>query len=140
MSEESTTPDLLERWRVSFEAGRSGDYDAAMTIWGPDPVWDTSPLGLGVYEGVAAIREFWEDWIGTYRGYAVEAEEMLDLGSGVTFAVIVQSGSPPGSSRELRLRYAAIAEWAEGGVVRITNYTDIDEARAAAERLAEERG
>jgi len=28
----------------------------------------------------------------------------------------------------------------DGKIARITNYTDIDEARAAAERLAEERG
>jgi hypothetical protein len=30
--------------------------------------------------------------------------------------------------------------WEDGLIVRVTNYTDIDEARAAAERLAEERG
>jgi hypothetical protein len=30
--------------------------------------------------------------------------------------------------------------WAEDSIVRITNYLDIDEARAAAEQLAESRG
>jgi hypothetical protein len=30
--------------------------------------------------------------------------------------------------------------WVQGVIVRETNYTNIDEARAAAERLAEERG
>jgi hypothetical protein len=30
--------------------------------------------------------------------------------------------------------------WAEGSIGRFTTYTDIDEARAAAERLAQERG
>jgi hypothetical protein len=29
--------------------------------------------------------------------------------------------------------------WEDGKIVRMTNYRDIDEARAAAERLAEER-
>jgi hypothetical protein len=31
-------------------------------------------------------------------------------------------------------------DWSDGLIVRNTTYPDIDEARAAAERLAEERG
>jgi hypothetical protein len=38
------------------------------------------------------------------------------------------------------MRWAAVAEWADGLTTRVTVYTDIDEARAAAERLAQERG
>jgi hypothetical protein len=33
----------------------------------------------------------------------------------------------------------SVYEWADGAVARATTHTDIDEARAAAERLAEER-
>ena len=43
-------------------------------------------------------------------------------------------------SGDVRLRYAAVTAWVEGAVARDTNYTDIDEARAAAERLAQSRG
>jgi hypothetical protein len=32
-----------------------------------------------------------------------------------------------------------VSEWAQGKIVRITSYVDIDEARAAAERLDEDR-
>jgi hypothetical protein len=39
---------------------------------------------------------------------------------------------------EVTIRYAVINVWVEGLIERSTNYTDIDEARAAAERLAEE--
>ena len=138
MSEESTTPDLAERWRRSFTAFNNGDIDSALSLWGPDPVWDLSPMGLGVYDGLAAVRDFWEDWIGAYDEWEAKAEEILDLGSGVTFAVVLQRGRPIGSSGDVRLRYAAVASWAHGRIVRITNYGDIDEARAAAERLAED--
>ena len=69
----------------------------------------------------------------------MEAEEILDLGNGVTFTVVVLKGSPTGGG-QVRLRYAAVTEWVEGKVVRDTNYTDIDKARVAAEQLAEERG
>jgi hypothetical protein len=41
---------------------------------------------------------------------------------------------------DVRLRYAVVGVWVEGLVVRLTNYGNIDEGRAAAERLAEERG
>jgi hypothetical protein len=38
------------------------------------------------------------------------------------------------------MRDAWVCDVVEGEVVRLTVYPDIDEARAAAERLAEERG
>jgi len=38
------------------------------------------------------------------------------------------------------MRYAAVGVWREGLIERVTSYRDIDEARAAAERLAESRG
>jgi hypothetical protein len=38
------------------------------------------------------------------------------------------------------MRFAAVTTWVDGLIERNTNYTDIDEARAGAERLAEERG
>ncbi|HXW58406.1 MAG TPA: hypothetical protein VEJ23_02895 [Solirubrobacteraceae bacterium] len=34
----------------------------------------------------------------------------------------------------------AVWTWRDGLIVRTTNYADLDEARAAAERLAKERG
>jgi hypothetical protein len=63
MSENSTTPGPVERWRRSFTAFSNGDTDAAMSLWGADRVWDLSPMGLGVYGGLAAILDFWQDWV-----------------------------------------------------------------------------
>jgi hypothetical protein len=58
----------------------------------------------------------------------------------VTFFVAFQRGTPTGSSGSVELGYATVSTWNDGLVERSTHYTDIDEARAAAERLAEERG
>jgi hypothetical protein len=44
-----------------------------------------------------------------------------------------------GAAVRFDCRYALVSVWVAGLIVRLTNYTDIDEARAAAERLAEER-
>jgi hypothetical protein len=40
----------------------------------------------------------------------------------------------------VEVRYAAVGTWRDGFVDQVIVYTDLDEARAAAERFAEERG
>jgi ketosteroid isomerase-like protein len=140
MPEEPTTPDLVELWRRAIEVSSRRDLDGILSFFAPDSVWDMSPMGMGTFEGLVAIRGFYEDWMGAYADYRVEAEEILDLGNGVAVAVLVQKGRPVNSSGQVRLRYAAVSTWVDGLTVRVTNYTDIDEARAAAERLAQEPG
>ena len=137
MAEESTTPDLVERARASIEAET---IEAAVSFYAPDAVWDASPWGMGVFEGQAAIRVFFEDWAGSYAGLEWAAEEIRDLGNGVTFAVVLQRGRVVGSDGSVQLRYASVAEWMDDLIVCNTTYTDIDEGRAAAERLASEQG
>jgi hypothetical protein len=65
---------------------------------------------------------------------------MRDLGNGVSFSVIVMRGRLRGSSGWVEQRYAAVAIWTDGLIERTSHSFDIDEARAAAERLAGERG
>jgi ketosteroid isomerase-like protein len=110
-----------------------------MSFWGPDPVY-TSAGGLGTFEGRAAVRGFFEDWVSSYEEFEVVAEEMVDLGNGVTYAIFRQRGRPVGSSGEVRFRFASVGLSVNSLFVRLTNYADLDDARAAAERLAEERG
>jgi ketosteroid isomerase-like protein len=136
-SEDPTTPDLVALTRSSVEIG---GIEAALGFYAPDAVWDASSWGMGIFEGKAAVRRFFEDWSRSYSRLDWTAEEVRDVGNGVTFAVIVQSGRVVGSSASVELRYAGVAEWRDGLIVRNTTYTDIDAARAAAERLAEERG
>jgi ketosteroid isomerase-like protein len=140
MSEESATPDLVEWQKRLTEFANRRDLDAAMAFYAPDCVYDMSPVGMGVFEGQAAVRGFIEDWWASYEEHEFEAEETLDLGNGVGFRVLIQKGRPLGSSGEVELRYAAVTVWEDGKIARNTNYTDIDKARAAAEELAEEQG
>ena len=140
MTEESTTPDLVELVRRTVETASKGDLDAMMAFYTPDAVWDMSPLGMGMFEGQAAVRGFMEDWLASYEEWELQVVEVQDLGNAVTLGVLVQKGRPVGSSGEVELRYASVSEWEDGKIARITNYTDMDEARAAAERLVEERG
>jgi len=139
MPEDSATPDLVELARRSVEVAGEGDLDAIMAFYTPDAVWDMSPLGMGTFAGQAAVRGFMEDWFASYEEWELQMAEVQDLGSAVTFGVLIQKGRPVGSSGEVELRYGTISVWEDGKIARITNYTDIDEARAAAERLAQER-
>jgi uncharacterized protein (TIGR02246 family) len=139
MPEESTTPDVLDVWRRAIEAGSDRDFDALMSLYAPDAVWE-AVTGLGTHEGTAEIRRFFEDWLDAYEEFEVELEEILYLGNGVAFGVVVQRGRPVGSTGRVEFRYATVFILVDGMIARQTNHNDIDEARAAAERLAQEGG
>jgi ketosteroid isomerase-like protein len=142
MPEESTTGDLVERVRELLATTTRGDFDALVGFYAPDAIWDNSRHGLEVVEGLAAIRRLNEDWFAAYEVWELEPEQILDLGSGVVFAVFAQHARLAGSSAEVWLRQPAVAIWADGLVARMTIYpeSEIDQARGAAERLAHERG
>jgi ketosteroid isomerase-like protein len=138
MSHESTTPALVNLQRSLLEALNRHDLDAMMSLFAPNAVWEVVALGTS-FEGVTAIRAFSEEWLGSYEEFEVDLEELLDLGNGVTFGVLVQKARPAGSVGYVRYRFAQVVTWVDGVIVRIAGYNDIDQARAAAERLAESR-
>ena len=138
MSEESTTPDLVERWRQANEALNRRDFDGLMRFFAPQAVWDAA-AGMGRFEGSAAVRRHLEDWIGSFDDYGAQFEAQY-LGNGVLFVVATLGGRPAHGAGRLQERRALASTWAAGVIVQVTADTDIDEAHAAAERLAEERG
>ncbi|HST33450.1 MAG TPA: nuclear transport factor 2 family protein [Solirubrobacteraceae bacterium] len=139
MSAGSTTPAPVELVRRTTEAADRQDLDALMSMCAPDGVYDTTPSGLGTYAGPAAIRAFLKEWWDAFEELHATLEEVLDLGNGVTFSVIRQDARPAGSAGSVSTREAHVAEWRAGKAVRVTVYTDLEQGRAAAMRLAEER-
>ena len=139
MPEESTTRDLVERTRRAFEASSRGDIDTVMSFIAPDASWEI--VDLGVLEGVTAIRGFLDDWFASYEEYVIEPKEILGLGNGVVFAITQQNGRLAASALDTMVRevWAYRFLWLDGMLVRISAYPDIDEARAAAKRLVQER-
>jgi ketosteroid isomerase-like protein len=137
MSEEPTIPDPAELTRLAFEAVNQGDIDAVMSFFAPDAVYE-GRAGLGDhYEGLAAIRGFLGDWFGSFSEVRYEVEEFVVLDDGVVLAVVSQEGRPVGVDGQVRQREGWVICWsADGLLVRLTTHADIDEARAAAERLA----
>jgi ketosteroid isomerase-like protein len=140
MAEEPTMPDLerLRRW-MTVGVGDPRDSESEMSLFAPDAVWDMSHGGAEVIEGYEAIRAFFDQWLEAYEQYGQEVEEIQDLGNGVAFAVLLQRARPTGSGAWVEFRDARVLLFADGLVERVNAFVDIDEARAAAARLAEER-
>ena len=124
MSDESTTSDLVEVVTGLFEAADRGDWGAVVAPYAADVIWES---------------EDWEEWARTFEDFRIEVESVVDLGAGVVCAVYRQQGHMAGSNALLTANAVLVYEWQDGIIVRVFTYADLDEARAAAERLAEER-
>jgi ketosteroid isomerase-like protein len=137
MSKEFTTPDLVELVRKQLEALDRRDLDGVMNSVAEDSVLEGRVENF--LEGRAAIRRFLEDWFRAWEELDFELEEVSDLGGGVVFAVVIQDGRPVGGDGRVRQREGWVYLWAGGSIARLTT-SEVDQARAAAERLAEQRG
>ena len=135
MSQEFTTPDPVELVRKQLEALDRGDLDGVMSSVAEDVVLDGR---ADHFEGRAAIRGFLEDWFRAWEELDFELEEVSDLGGGVVFAVVIQDGRLVSGDGRLRQREGWVYLWMGGSIARLTT-SEVDHARAAAERLAEQR-
>ena len=136
MTEESTTPDLVELVRKQVEALERRDLDGVMSSVTEDVVLDGR---VELVEGRAAIRGFLVDWFRAYEELNFELEEVSHLGGGVVLAVVIQDGRLVGGDGHVRQREGWVYRCVGGSIARLTTL-EVDQARAAAERLAQERG
>lgn len=139
MSGELAGPNVVQLTRRIFAALNEGDVAEFIRSLGPDPVFDVSAWGFGVYEGNRAIRRFLEDWMGSFDRYERLPEEIIDMGSGVVFAAAVTRGVPAGGRAEITLPGVSVVVWSGEQIERVNNYRDIEAGRAAAEQIAKER-
>lgn len=138
MTKESTTPDFVELVRKQVEALDRGDLDGVMSSVIEDGVLDGRAVG-DFFEGRAAIRSFLGDWFRAYEELGFELEEVSHLGGGVVFAVVIQEGRLVGGEGRLRQREGWVYLCEGGSIARLT-ISDVDGARAASERVAQEQG
>jgi ketosteroid isomerase-like protein len=132
MTERSTTPDA-ELVRKQVEALSRGDLDGVLSNVTEDGVLDGRAAG-GYFEGRAAIRAFLDDWFSAFEGLDFELEELSDLGGGVVFAVVIQDGRLVDGDGHIRQREGWVYLCEGGSITRLTT-SEVDQARADAERL-----
>ena len=138
MSEGSPTPDLAEVVTGLFEAADREDWEAVISAYAPDAVWETEDGILDV-AGASGVRGLLEDWAGAFEDWTIKVETVVDLGNGIVYSVYHQEGRPAGSTAVVAETAVLIYEWVDGVIARLIGRQDIDEARALAERLAERR-
>jgi hypothetical protein len=138
MSKEFTTPDLAERFERYVEALNARDFDSVESFCASDVLFHGRAVSF--LEGRETIHSFFEDWFCVYEEFAFEPEEFRDLGNGVTFNVISQRGRVADTAAWIPDSSTVVVTWTDGLIKKVTNFTDIDEARDAAEQLAKERG
>ena len=64
---------------------------------------------------------------------------MVGLGHGVAYSRVREDGRVVGSDGHVEQRHTWVFLWAHGMIESFTSYLDTNDARTAAERLAEER-
>ena len=136
MEDRAAGSELVERLRESMEATNRRDFDGAMEAFAPDACFDVSAAGLGRFDGVEAIRGYLEDWVGAYEWQRFSHWEGRDLGNGVVFAEVAFDARPRGSAADVQERWAFTVVWRAGSITTVIARSDIDSARADAERLA----
>jgi SnoaL-like domain len=147
MPEESATPDRVGLTRRMFEApggtafSQQAVVDTFTAFFAPDVVWESVGLGT-TFSGLEASREFLGDWMARFGAYEIDIEEIVELGNGVVFVKSGHAGRPIGSPAHVRLPREVLVNvfvWERALITRVVSSGDTPEARAAAERLAEER-
>ena len=136
MSQESTTPDLVELTRRMYEALEREDFDAILRHYAPQAIWRGT---VDDAEGVAAIRDLWVSYYRAFEELQVILDDVVDFGNGIILADTRHVGRLVGGGA-LAEKRAFVTEFVDSRVVRAYDFVDPDEARAAAERLAQERG
>jgi ketosteroid isomerase-like protein len=115
---------------------RGGDFETALRGFHPDIEW-TAETDLvpdaEVYVGEAGVRRFWTMWAEVIEGITMEVEECRALDDSRVLAVTRASGTGAGSGATVASgRFAQLAEFRDGRMVRMRLFGDVDRALEAA--------
>lgn len=138
MPEEPAATDVVAQTSVIWAAVNRQDWEAVLSFFAPDARYDMAPIGMGTFEGHAALRREWEETYAYFDEHRWEPVEILDLGHGIVLVALAARGRLRSSTSGVELRMTWVYEWESGKVQSVTLH-DADKGRAAAERLAAQR-
>jgi ketosteroid isomerase-like protein len=83
----------------AFADFNRGDLDAALKRMHPDIEWQTLDAfpDAETYRGREGVREFWNTWRDTFRGFQLHLEECVPVGEHCVLATFRVSGEGAGS-------------------------------------------
>jgi uncharacterized protein len=135
-TEEAYAAEHERSFREGIEAYSRGDFEAALEGFHPEIEWaaelDLMP-DAEVYRGHEGVRRFWEEWAEVIEGMSLEIEQCSAVDDARVLAVTRASGRGAGSGAAVASgRFAQLAEFSDGQVVRVRLFGDVRRARAAA--------
>jgi uncharacterized protein len=129
--------------RRAIGAFNDGDVEAMLALADLDlewrPAFGAAPDGATGYHGHLGFREYWRGAQDIWEHFRFEPEQFIDDGRSIV-VIGRGSGRGKGSGIEINQPFAMLWQVRNGKTTFGQTFTDTDEARAAAERLAQERG
>ena len=138
MSEESTTPDLVELTRQAYEAYNGKGITGILGYLDPEVEWRNpaeSP-NAGVFIGHEGVVE-WQSMVdAAFKEMHFEPEWIDQLPQGQVLASVRFRFRAPTSDVPVEVPFAHLATWRDGKITKFSMYTSKAEALAVA-RVAE---
>jgi ketosteroid isomerase-like protein len=117
--------------RASFEAWKQGDFERSLSHYAEDATWQTGAVDDLVRCGRGGVARAVEEWVGTFTGYWLEADELIDAGDRVV-ALGREGGAGRASGVPVEEKWALVFRLDSGRIVEARGYTDHAEALADA--------
>ena len=121
----------VESVRRILQAFADGGLDAMAEFYDPDIDWRAAEGAIddvGEMHGPVAVRRYIQDWIDTFDGFSVVAEELRDVGDDRVLSIQRGTGRAKLSGVQIDLRYAAVNTVRDGKVVRVREYLSVEDA------------
>jgi ketosteroid isomerase-like protein len=122
-------------FRRGMEAYSRGDYEAALVGFDPAIEWTVQASvapDATTYHGHEGVKRFWETWAEAISGMALEIEDCRRVGQNRVLAITRAHGKGAGSGAPVASgRFAQIADFRDGRVVRVRLYGNVGQALEA---------
>jgi ketosteroid isomerase-like protein len=125
----------VELVREAIEEFNRGDLEAALELMHPDIEWRTLEAfpDAATYRGHEEVREFWQTWRDTFRGFRLHVEECVPVGEHHVLATFRVSGE--GAESGVGVESPAVFQLGEirdGQVIWVEMFSTESEALEAA--------
>jgi ketosteroid isomerase-like protein len=125
----------VEIVREAIEAFNRGDFEAALKRMHRDIEWQTLDAfpDAETYRGREEVREFWQTWRDTFRGFRLHLEECVPVGEHYVLATFRVSGEGAGSGVGVESPAVfQLGEMRDGQVIRVGMFSNENDALEAA--------
>ena len=131
--------DIADTFRRAMEAYNRGHYELALADFHPQLEWEVNAslvADAATYSGNEGVRRFWGMWREAIEGMSLEVEECRTVAPDLVLAITRAQGTGAGSGAQVASgRFAQVARYSDGRVVKVHLYRNVSEAlRALGER------